>query len=30
MAEEKDIKTNDKIEDKKKALSLILEKLDKS
>ena len=30
MAEEKDKKTNDKIEDKKKALSLILEKLDKT
>ena len=30
MAEEKDKKTNDKIEDKQKALSLILEKLDKT
>ena len=30
MAEEKDKKTNDKIEDKKKALSLILETLDKT
>ena len=30
MAEEKDKKTNDKIEDKKKALSLILDKLDKT
>ena len=30
MAEEKDKKTSDKIEDKKKALSLILEKLDKT
>lgn len=30
MAEEKDKKTNNKIEDKKKALSLILEKLDKT
>ena len=30
MAEEKDKKTNGKIEDKKKALSLILEKLDKT
>ena len=30
MAEEKDKKTNDKIEDKKKALSLILEKLGKT
>ena len=30
MAEEKDKKTNDKIEDKKKALSLILDKLDKA